>query len=136
MQIGQLMKRTGVPVDTIRYYENHGILPPAPRRESGYRDYDEQDVARIRFVRRAKHLGFSLREIRELLDLSGRPDADMAAVRAAAAEKLADVETRIAELRRIRDGLHRLVEACPGHGDRQDCPILAALSTEHADDHA
>lgn len=136
MQIGQLMKRTGVPVDTIRYYESHGILPPASRRESGYRDYDEQDVARIRFVRRAKHLGFSLREIRELLDLSGRPDGDMAAVRAAAAEKLAEVDIRIAELRRVRDGLHRLVEACPGHGDREGCPILAALSTEDADDHA
>ena len=136
MKIGELMKRTGVPIDTIRYYENHGILPPAQRRESGYRDYDEQDVARIRFVRRAKHLGFTLREIRDLLALSRRPDEDMAAVRDAAAVKLADVELRIEELRRVRDGLRTLVDACPGHGDRQQCPILAALSTEDAHGHA
>lgn len=136
MKIGQLMKRTGVPIDTIRYYENHGILPPAQRRASGYRDYDEQDVARIRFVRRAKHLGFTLREIRDLLALSRRPDEDMAAVREAATAKLADVEQRIGELQRIRDGLRQLVDACPGHGDRQQCPILAALSTEASHGHA
>lgn len=136
MQIGQLMKRTGVPVDTIRYYENHGILPPAPRRESGYRDYDEGDVARIHFVRRAKRLGFSLREIRDLLALSGRPSEDMAAVRNAATVKLADIELRIGELQRVRDGLLRLIEACPGHGDRHGCPILAALSTEDGHEQA
>ncbi|WP_146909553.1 heavy metal-responsive transcriptional regulator [Arenimonas daejeonensis] len=136
MKIGELMKRTGVPIDTIRYYENHGILPPAQRRESGYRDYDEQDVARIRFVRRAKHLGFTLREIRDLLALSRRPDEDMAAVREAATVKLADIEQRIGELQRIRDGLRHLVDACPGHGDRGRCPILAALSTETTHGHA
>jgi MerR family copper efflux transcriptional regulator len=136
MKIGELMKRTGVPIDTIRYYEDHGILPPAQRRESGYRDYDEQDVARIRFVRRAKHLGFTLREIRDLLSLSRRPDEDMAEVREAAAVKLADVELRIEELHRIRDGLRTLVDACPGHGDRHQCPILTALSSENTDGHA
>jgi MerR family copper efflux transcriptional regulator len=136
MKIGELMKRTGVPIDTIRYYESHGILPPAQRRVSGYRDYDEQDVARIRFVRRAKHLGFTLREIRDLLALSRRPEADMADVRETAAVKLADVELRIDELSRMRDGLRQLVAACPGHGDRGQCPILAALSTETTDEHA
>ena len=136
MKIGELMKRSGVPIDTIRYYESHGILPPAARRESGYRDYGEQDVARIRFVRRAKHLGFTLREIRDLLALSRRPDEDMAAVREAATVKLADVEQRIGELQRIRDGLRHLVEACPGHGDRGQCPILATLSTESPHEHA
>ena len=132
MQIGQLTKRTGVPVDTIRYYESHGILPPPPRRDSGYRSYDERDVARLQFVRRAKALGFTLREIRELLDLSGRTSEDMSSVRNAATVKLADVEHKIEELTRIRDGLRQLVEACPGHGNLATCPILTALSTEEA----
>ena len=87
-------------------------------------------------MRRAKHLGFTLREIRDLLALSRRPDEDMAAVREAAAVKLADVEQRIAELQRIRGGLHQLVQACPGHGDRGQCPILAALSMEPSHERA
>lgn len=132
MQIGQLTKRTGVPIDTIRYYESHGILPAPPRRESGYRTYDEQDVARLQFVRRAKALGFTLREIRELLDLSDRTGDDMASVRNAAAIKLSDVEHKIDELTRIRDALRQLVDACPGHGSLATCPILTALSKEDA----
>src|SRR5690606_33543972 len=99
MQIGQLAKRTGVPVDTVRYYESHGILPPPARHASGYRRYDEGDVARLTFVRRAKSLGFTLREIRELLGLSARKDEDMAGVRAAAMAKLADVDRKIEALR-------------------------------------
>lgn len=132
MQIGQLTKRTGVPIDTIRYYESHGILPAPPRQPSGYRAYDDQDVARLQFVQRAKALGFTLREIRDLLDLSGRTGEDMASVRDAAAEKLADVERKLEELSRIRDGLRQLVDACPGHGQLSACPILTALSKEDA----
>ncbi len=105
MQIGQLAKRTHVPIDTIRYYESHGILPAPARRNSGYRSYGEADVARLHFVPRAKALGFTLREISELLQLSGRSDEDMAAVRASAAARLADVERKLDELTRIRDGL-------------------------------
>lgn len=130
MQIGQLSKRTGVPVDTIRYYEHHDILPSPARQTSGYRSYDEGDVARLKFVRRAKTLGFTLREIRELLELSGRQGEDMANVRAAASAKLVDVDQKIESLTRMRDGLRQLVAACPGHGDLDACPILAALSTE------
>ncbi len=132
MQIGQLAKRTHVPIDTIRYYESHGILPAPARRNSGYRSYGDADVARLHFVRRAKELGFTLREISELLQLSGRSGEDMAAVRAAAAARLADVERKLDELTRIRDGLRQLVTACPGHGGIQDCPILGALSKEDA----
>ncbi|RPE81675.1 heavy metal-responsive transcriptional regulator [Vulcaniibacterium tengchongense] len=130
MQIGQLAKRAGVSIDTVRYYERQGVLPPAPRQASGYRRYDEQDLARLRFLRRAKALGFTLNEIQELLALSGRRDGDMAALKAAASEKLADVERKLAELARIRDGLRALVDACPGHGELQRCPILAALAGE------
>ena len=132
MQIGQLAKRTQVPIDTIRYYESHGILPVPARRDSGYRTYGDDDVARLDFVRRAKALGFTLREISELLQLSGRSGEDMAAVRSAAAARLADVERKIEELSSIRNGLRQLVDACPGHGGIEHCPILTALSKENA----
>ncbi|SFK92614.1 heavy metal-responsive transcriptional regulator [Lysobacter sp. cf310] len=132
MQIGLLAKRAGVPIDTVRYYERNGILPPPERQASGYRAYDERDVERLRFLRRAKALGFTLVEIRDLLELSSRRDDDMGSLKTAASEKLADVERKLAELSRIRDGLRVLVEACPGHGALQRCPILAALAQEDA----
>lgn len=127
MQIGSLARLTGIPVDTVRYYEREGLLPPANRRPSGYRDYDATDVARLRFVRRAKALGFTLVEIRELLALSGPRDGDMGAMKTATSEKLADVEQRLGELTRMRDALRMLLDACPGHGPVDACPIMAAL---------
>lgn len=132
MQIGQLARRAGVPIDTVRYYERQGILPAPGRQPSGYRTYAAEDVARLQFVRRAKGLGFSLAEVRELLALSGRPADDMAGLKAAASAKLRDVEHKIAELERVRDGLESLTTACPGHGALARCPILAALSGDEA----
>ena len=132
MQIGLLAKRAGVPIDTVRYYERNGILPPPERQASGYRAYNERDVERLRFLRRAKALGFTLVEIRDLLELSSRRDDDMGSLKATASEKLADVEQKLAELSRIRDGLRVLVDACPGHGALERCPILAALAQEDA----
>lgn len=128
MKIGQFAQRAGVGIDTVRYYEKHGLLAPPERMPSGYRQYREQDLAQLRFIRRAKGLGFTLVEIQELLALSGQQDHSMAAVKAAATEKLADVEARIEELSRIRDGLQTLVASCPGHGARAACPILNALA--------
>lgn len=130
MNIGQLSRRTGVPIDTVRYYEKQRLLPPPIRSASGYRHYEADDVLRLNFIRRAKVLGFTLDEIRDLLALSSARDGDMAAIRAAAADKLADVERRLAELTRMRDGLRTLVEACPGHGTLDQCPILGALGGE------
>ncbi len=132
MQIGQLARHAGVPIDTVRYYERNGILPPPERQSSGYRRYGDDDVSRLRFVRRAKGLGFTLVEIRELLALSGRRDDDMAGLKATASEKLADVEQKLEELTRIRDGLRTLVASCPGRGALDRCPILAALAEETA----
>ncbi len=132
MQIGQLAKHAGVPIDTVRYYERHGILPPAVRQASGYRRYGKEDIARLRFVRRGKALGFTLVEIRDLLALSGRRADDMAGLKATATEKLADVERKLDELIRIRDGLKTLVASCPGHGALDHCPILAALAEQDA----
>lgn len=130
MRIGELAQRAGVGVDTVRYYEREGILPPADRADSGYRRYRPDDVARLQFVRRAKALGFTLTEIAELLALSAQRGADMEAMRTAAETRLADVNAKLAELERIRAGLQTLITACPGHGALATCPILAALTQE------
>ncbi|MEO6364707.1 MAG: heavy metal-responsive transcriptional regulator [Luteimonas sp.] len=132
MKIGELARRAGVNIDTVRYYERQSLLPAPQRMASGYRHYDPNDVARLRFVRRAKALGFTLIEIRDLLKLSDHRDDDMAELKAVAGEKLADVESKLIELTRIRDGLKTLVEACPGHGALAQCPILHALVEDNA----
>jgi MerR family copper efflux transcriptional regulator len=126
--IGTLAKRAGVRIDTIRYYERSGLLSPKARLASGYRRYGELELSRLRFIRRAQALGFTLREVRELLVLSSR--RDVAKVKRAAQEKLADVEQRIAALQRMQKGLATLIAACPGHGRAADCPILSALGGE------
>jgi Zn(II)-responsive transcriptional regulator len=126
--IGQLAKRAGVAVDTVRYYERNQLLAPAGRLASGYRRYGESELKRLRFIRRAKTLGFTLRDIRSLLSLSA--ERNVAKVRRAAEAKLTDIEQRIAELQRIRKGLRTLIAACPGHGRAEACPILNALSQE------
>ena len=128
MKIGELARRADVAIDTVRYYERQGLLPAPERTLSGYRQYDESDVERLRFVRRAKALGFTLAEIRDLLALSGRREADMAGMKRAAETKLADVEAKLAELQRIRGGLQALIASCPGHGALEHCPILGALA--------
>ena len=132
MRIGELAKQAAVPIDTVRYYEREGLIPPPVRRASGYRDYVETDVDRLRFMRRAKGLGFTLQEIRELLGLTATSGEDMATLKARAEAKLADVDDRIGALNRVRDALHGLIDACPGHGALARCPILAALSEDRA----
>lgn len=126
--IGALAKRAGVRIDTVRYYERNGLLYPGSRLQSGYRRYGPTEVARLRFIRRAQALGFSLKEVRELLALSSL--RDVARVKRTAQRKLADVEHRLAELERMRRGLATLIDACPGHGHAADCPILQALGKE------
>ena len=130
MKIGELARAAGVPIDTVRYYERQGLLPLPARTASGYRQYGHDDAARLRFVRRAKALGFTLEEIRELLGLSARREADMAGMKAAAMQKLADIDDKLAELQRMRAGLDSLIASCPGHGALEHCPILDALAGE------
>jgi Cu(I)-responsive transcriptional regulator len=132
MKIGELAQRAGVGIDTVRYYEREGLLPKAQRLASGYRIYDGNDVQRMRFVRRAKALGFTLQEIRDLLALSSHGDDDMASMKSAAIEKLADVNAKLTELERIRVGLETLVASCPGHGALEQCPILNALAQDES----
>jgi MerR family transcriptional regulator, copper efflux regulator len=126
--IGALAKRAGVGIDTVRYYERSGLLLPRTRLASGYRRYSPAEVARLHFIRRAQGLGFTLKEVRELLALSRR--RDVAQVKHAAQAKLRDLEQRIASLQQVRRGLVSLIETCPGHGRAEDCPILKALGSE------
>lgn len=128
LSIGELAHRAGVAIDTVRYYERFELLAPAGRLASGYRRYGEAELKRLQFIRRAKTLGFSLNDIRELLTLSAQ--SDVAKVKRAAQQKLDDVEQRISELQRIRVGLASLIDACPGQGNADACPILNALSEE------
>jgi MerR family transcriptional regulator, copper efflux regulator len=123
--IGQLARRAGVGIDTVRYYERSRLLTPAGRLASGYRRYGDVELKRLRFIRRAKALGFTLAEIRGLLALSS--ERDVAKVRRAAQARLADIERRLEELESMRSGLRRLIAACPGHGRAEACPILNAL---------
>jgi MerR family copper efflux transcriptional regulator len=127
--IGRLAKEAGINIDTIRYYERNGLIPEPVRRASGYREYGSADLRRLRFILRAKDLGFTLAEIGELLPLSG--DKDVRGVKRRAEQRLEQVEYKIKELQRVRRGLKTLVDACPGHGDLERCPIVAALSSEN-----
>ena len=131
MGIGALARRGGVRIDTVRYYERNGLLAPKSRLASGYRRYGAMELSRLRFIRRAQALGFTLKEIEELLKLSNR--RDVARVKGAAQQKLVDVERRIADLERVRQGLATLIEVCPGHGRAADCPILKALGGEESE---
>jgi len=132
MNIGQLARRAGVPIDTVRYYERQGLVPEPPRSASGYRQYGPDDVTRLEFIRRAKTLGFTLEEIGELMAISGNYSSDMKEMKQKASMKLEVVEARLKELVRMRDALRGLVEACPGHGSLATCPIMAALTTDPA----
>ncbi len=128
LSIGAVARQAGVAVDTIRYYEREGLLPEPARRASGYRTYGEDAIRRLRFIRRAKELGFTLEEIRELLALSADRHLGVKGVKQRAQQRLAAIDARIAELQRVRAGLDQLIEACPGHGAPEQCPILQALA--------
>ena len=130
LTIGAVAKRAGVAIDTIRYYERQGLLPEPMRRASGYRSYGDSAVAQLRFIRRAKDLGFTLEEIRDLLTLSTDRLHGVKRVKQRATQRLAAIEQRIAEWGRVRDGLAQLIESCPWHGRPESCPILAALNDE------
>lgn len=124
---GEVAERARVNVQTVRYYERRGLLPAPHRLPSGYRQYDQAHIARIRFIKRAQELGFTLGEIDELLSLKADPAGDRADVRARAATKVSEIQRKIDDLNRIRHTLLGLLDACEGHGPAHDCPILQAL---------
>lgn len=127
LTIGQLARVSDVGVETIRFYEREGLLEPSGRLANGYRVYHPDASQRLAFIRRAKALGFSLGEIRELLDLA-RPDGDRSEVKAVAEHKLAEIERRIEELQRMRSALGELTQQCSGQGPVEGCPIIETLN--------
>lgn len=132
--IGQLARQAGIGVETVRFYERRGLIEEPPRRQSGYRQYPPHAAARLRFIRRAKALGFSLDEIGQLLALRSRPTENREQVRARARAKIADIERRIADLSRMKRALTELADACEKRVDSDGCPILAALEDERGEE--
>jgi Hg(II)-responsive transcriptional regulator len=130
MTIGKLAKRAGVGVETIRFYERKGLIPEPPRRSSGYREYDDDTVTRVRFIRHAKELGFTLKEIDGLLSLQLDPDKPCQDVNRRIETKLSDIDEKIQMLNRMKDALQRLSAECRGEGSVNDCPILEALEDD------
>ncbi len=130
LSIGQVARRAGVGVETVRYYEREGLLEEPPRRASGYRQYPEEVVKRLHFIKRAQKLGFSLKEINELLLL--RVDAQTACeeVKQRTEAKIAEVERKLVELQRMRQALIQVAALCEGQGPHSPCPVLEALDQQ------
>jgi Hg(II)-responsive transcriptional regulator len=128
LTISELARRAGVGVETVRFYERRRILEEPPRTPSGYRQYPEDAVERIRFVQRAKELGFSLAEARSLLDLQVRSDAECRDVRLRAEKKIADIDEKVRDLRAMRRVLSELTQACSEGKTTRECPILDCLA--------
>lgn len=128
--IGQLARLSGTGVETIRYYERGGLIDEPPRRASGYRQYPENTLSRLRFIRHAKALGFTLKDIKELLELRVAPGSTCADIRKRAETKMADVRAKIEILRQMEHALAKLTTACRGRGPVGECPILDALEEQ------
>lgn len=135
LTIGEVARSTGVGVETVRFYEKQALIPKPARKPSGYRQYDADAVRRIRFVLAAKEVGFTLKEIRELLALRVSGRRSCAEVKERALAKLATVDARLAELQRVRAALAHLAASCTGAGPTSACPLLDALDN-HGVNHA
>ncbi len=127
MNIGMVAQRSEVPAKTIRYYESIGLLPEPKRSDNGYRNYDDKDVETLRFINRARSLGFAVKDVSNLLDLWRDKQRASADVKALAQSHIAEIDDKILQLQTMRDTLRRLVQHC--HGDaRPDCPILDEIA--------
>lgn len=130
MTIGQVARQADVGVETVRFYERQGLLEEPARKQSGYRQYTDDVVARLRFIKRAKELGFTLKEIKELLALRLEPGTTCAEVRERAEAKIGDIEAKIESLQRMKKALAKLARQCSGQGPGSQCPILDALDND------
>jgi len=128
---GALARQGGVNIETVRYYERRGLLPEPPRSQSGYRLFSKDDVRRVRFIKRAQELGFSLKEIQELLALRVEPQSTRAGVRQRAEVKIADIDEKIRQLRAMKKSLQRLTASCSGSGPVCGCPILESFENDN-----
>ncbi len=130
LTIGKLSKQAGVSIDGIRFYERRGLIADPVRTESNYRVYPLEAAGRLRFIKKAQNLGFSLGEIEGLLDLGHDPAASKADVKRKTAEKIEDIKNRIQDLSRMLKALEQLDESCDGQGPIVECPILKALAED------
>jgi len=127
LSIGQVAKRTGITVETVRFYEKKGLIAAPRRTDSGYRQYPGDTVKRVRFIQNAKEVGFTLKDIGELLALRREPGTSCTDIKLRAAHKIEEVDRKIRELTRIRGALSKLKSTCTGSGAVSQCPILEEL---------
>lgn len=127
LTIGALSRESGVNLETIRFYERSGLLPTPQRSAAGYRHYQEMDVRRLRFIRRGRELGFSLEEIRSLLDLAAHPESPCASADQMVREHLDTIEARIRDLQSMQAELHKIAGCQSGHAEH--CRLLEALDS-------
>jgi MerR family copper efflux transcriptional regulator len=125
--IGQLARKADVNIETIRFYERRGLLPDPPRNKSGHRQYSIKDLKRTEFIKRTQSLGFSLKEISDLLSLRAESGKTCGDVKLSVRAKLIDIDEKIERLQRMNEVLQRLVTICPGKGPLNECPILETL---------
>jgi MerR family transcriptional regulator, copper efflux regulator len=130
LTIGEVAKRARVHIETLRYYERRGLLASPLRSKSNYRQYTDDIVRRVRFIKAAQALGFSLKEINELLSLRAAPQASCTDIRTRTETKITDIDAKIDWLIAMKHALLRLVEECSTNGPLTDCPILAALENQ------
>ena len=131
LTIGRLAREAGVNLETVRYYERRGLLSKPPRSASGYRLFPAEASRRLKFIRRAQELGFSLREIRELLSLRVSRNTTSAEIRSRAQAKIADIEAKIRSLESMKKTLRKLTKVCAGCVPVAECPILESLDREN-----
>lgn len=124
MKIGEVARRAGIGIETIRYYEREQLLLEPERRPSGYRQYEESTVERLEYIRRAKELGFTLAEIRELLELSFSAQADCHHIRQRAEAKVADIEGKIRKLQQMKRSLGKIIQRCRVKNSTEECPLV------------
>lgn len=134
LSIGQLAQQSKVRVETVKFYQRRGLVEQPPRPESGFRKYSPETVLQIRFIRRAKELGFSLQEIGELLSLRATPGTSCREIKGRAEAKIADIQQKQRVLEKMETILRQLAETCQGQGPLNECPILGALDEEGVDD--
>ena len=135
LTIGKLAKQVGLGIETVRFYERQGLIEPPPRTDSNYRIYPEEEVNRLKFIKRAKDLGFTLKEIKELLFIQHDPHATKADIKKRTVEKIEDIKKKVQDLIRIQEALEHLVGSCDGHGPLSECPILEALGGDEHEHH-
>lgn len=131
LTIGKVAKGTGLGIETIRFYEKEGLIDSPQRTQANYRIYPERAIARLRFIKHAKALGFTLKEIKELLSLTQNPQAQKSDVKDQVEAKITDIKKKISHLQKIQSILEALDDCCDGQGPTEECPIIKALEEGH-----